>query len=200
MGFVGRGEGVAALAIAALRGAGPRQSGSLGLARCARSSSTTRAAGELSPLRPRDPGRVGVYACGPTVYSRIHIGNARPFVVFVLLKRFLEHEGYVVDLVVNVTDVNDKIYDAARTARALRARSSPREMTARYRADTDGSGWGAPTTSRLRRDDRADHRLHPGADRPRARLRGRRGRLFPGALRPRLRHALTPPTRQHGPG
>ncbi|HTC73202.1 MAG TPA: cysteine--tRNA ligase, partial [Solirubrobacteraceae bacterium] len=37
--------------------------------------------GELLPLRPRDPGRVGIYACGPTVYSRIHIGNARPFVV-----------------------------------------------------------------------------------------------------------------------
>jgi len=65
-------------------------------------------------LSPRDPGQVGVYACGPTVYSRIHIGNARPFVVFSLLKRFLEHEGYRVTLVVNITDVNDKIYDAAR--------------------------------------------------------------------------------------
>ncbi len=53
--------------------------------------------GELQPLRPRDPGRVGVYACGPTVYSRIHVGNARPFVVFSLLKRFLEHEGYGVE-------------------------------------------------------------------------------------------------------
>src|SRR5580658_10913119 len=69
---------------------------------------------ELTPLRPRDPGKVGIYACGPTVYSRIHIGNARPFVVFSLLKRFLEHEGYDTTLVVNVTDVNDKIYDAAR--------------------------------------------------------------------------------------
>src|SRR5664279_180161 len=69
--------------------------------------------GELRPLSPRDPGRVGIYACGPTVYSRIHIGNARPFVVFSLLKRFLEHEGLAVTLVVNVTDVNDKIYAAA---------------------------------------------------------------------------------------
>ena len=59
---------------------------------------------------------MGIYACGPTVYSRIHIGNARPFVIFSLLKRFLEHEGYGVKLVVNVTDVNDKIYDAARNA------------------------------------------------------------------------------------
>ncbi|HEX9482807.1 MAG TPA: cysteine--tRNA ligase, partial [Solirubrobacteraceae bacterium] len=69
--------------------------------------------GEVLPLQPRDPGRVGIYACGPTVYSRIHIGNARPFVIFSLFKRFLEHEGYDVDLVINVTDVNDKIYDAA---------------------------------------------------------------------------------------
>ena len=72
--------------------------------------------GELRPLEPREPGKVGIYACGPTVYARVHVGNARPFVVFALLKRFLEHEGYDVTLVANVTDVNDKIYDAAREA------------------------------------------------------------------------------------
>ena len=49
--------------------------------------------GDLVLLEPRDPGRVGIYACGPTVYSRIHIGNARPFVIFSLLGRFLRHEG-----------------------------------------------------------------------------------------------------------
>src|SRR5437588_7988338 len=95
------------------------------------------------PLQPRDPGRVGIYACGPTVYSRIHIGNARPFVVFSLLARFLEHEGYGVRLVMNVTDVNDKIYDAAgplgRPSAELAA-----EMTAHYRADTDALGLGRP--------------------------------------------------------
>ncbi len=103
--------------------------------------------GELLPLRPRDPGRVGVYACGPTVYSRIHIGNARPFVVFALLKRFLEHEGYAVDLVVNVTDVNDKIYNAARQSNPARPRSSAElaaEMAQHYRADTDALGLGRP--------------------------------------------------------
>jgi cysteinyl-tRNA synthetase len=103
--------------------------------------------GELLPLQPRDPGRVGVYACGPTVYSRIHIGNARPFVVFALLKRFLEHEGYAVDLVVNVTDVNDKIYDAARQSNPADPRSSAElaaEMTEHYRADTDALGLGRP--------------------------------------------------------
>ena len=36
---------------------------------------------------------MGIYACGPTVYARVHVGNARPFVIFALLKRFLEHEG-----------------------------------------------------------------------------------------------------------
>src|ERR1700735_4759743 len=83
--------------------------------------------GELQLLRPRDPGRVGIYACGPTVYSRIHIGNARPFVVFSLLRRFLEHEGLDVTLVVNITDVNDKIYDAARTRMASRPDASEEE-------------------------------------------------------------------------
>ena len=69
--------------------------------------------GRIAPLEPRD-GRVGIYACGPTVYNRIHVGNARPFVVFSLLRRFLEHEGLEPTLVINVTDVNDKIYAAAR--------------------------------------------------------------------------------------
>ncbi len=99
--------------------------------------------GELLPLRPRDSGRVGIYACGPTVYSRIHIGNARPYVVFSLLGRFLEHEGYDVDLVVNVTDVNDKIYDAARPQDRPSAELAA-EMTAHYRADTDALGLGRP--------------------------------------------------------
>src|SRR5271155_25829 len=88
--------------------------------------------GALAPLRPRDPGRVGIYACGPTVYSRIHIGNARPFVMFSLLKRFLEHEGLTVTLVVNVTDVNDKIYDAA-TADGRPSAGLATEMTEYYR-------------------------------------------------------------------
>jgi cysteinyl-tRNA synthetase len=99
--------------------------------------------GELLPLRPRDPGRVGIYACGPTVYSRIHIGNARPFVIFSLFKRFLEHEGYDVNLVVNVTDVNDKIYDAARPQGRPSAELAA-EMSEHYRADTDALGLGRP--------------------------------------------------------
>src|ERR1700686_4542154 len=99
--------------------------------------------GELLPLEPRDPGRVGIYACGPTVYSRIHVGNARPFVVFSLLRRFLLHEGYEVNLVVNITDVNDKIYDAAR-AQGRPSAELAQEMSALYRADTDALGLGRP--------------------------------------------------------
>jgi len=104
-------------------------------------------------LEPHDPGRVGIYACGPTVYSRIHIGNARPFVIFSLLSRFLRHEGYEVAFVANVTDVNDKIYDAARAdpdsedsvRRAGRSSTElATEMTAHYRADTDALGLGRP--------------------------------------------------------
>jgi len=94
-------------------------------------------------LDPREPGRVGIYACGPTVYGRVHVGNARPFVVFALLKRFLEHEGYEVTLVENVTDVNDKIYDAARAA-GVASTQLAREMTERYVEDTDRLGLGRP--------------------------------------------------------
>ena len=99
--------------------------------------------GERRPLEPRKPGKVGVYACGPTVYGRIHVGNARPYVVFSVLKRFLEHEGLRTTLVVNVTDVNDKIYDAARE-RGVRSAQLAREMTDAYVADTDGLGLGRP--------------------------------------------------------
>jgi cysteinyl-tRNA synthetase len=99
--------------------------------------------GKVLPLEPRDPGRVGIYACGPTVYSRIHIGNARPFVIFSLMKRFLEREGLNVTLVVNITDVNDKIYDAAR-AQGRPSAELAAQMAALYRADTDALGLGRP--------------------------------------------------------
>ncbi len=98
---------------------------------------------ELRAFEPRDPGSVGIYACGPTVYSRVHVGNARPFVVFSQLKRFLAHEGYGVTLVANITDINDKIYDAARAA-GRESADLAREMTALYIADTERIGLGRP--------------------------------------------------------
>jgi cysteinyl-tRNA synthetase len=97
----------------------------------------------LRELEPREPGKVGIYVCGPTVYSRIHVGNARPYVVFALFKRFLRHEGFDVTLVENVTDINDKIYVAARE-REVPSDQLAREMTDLYRADTDRLGLERP--------------------------------------------------------
>ena len=99
--------------------------------------------GRVVELEPRDPGKVGIYACGPTVYSRVHVGNARPFVVFSWLKRFLEHEGLEAVLVANITDINDKIYAAARAA-GVPSEDLAREMTAHYLADTERLGLGRP--------------------------------------------------------
>ena len=99
--------------------------------------------GVVRALDPRDPPRVGVYACGPTIYARIHVGNARPFIVFTLLKRFLAHEGYDATLVVNITDVNDKIYAAAQE-RGIPSEQLAREMADAYVSDTDALGLGRP--------------------------------------------------------
>jgi cysteinyl-tRNA synthetase len=97
----------------------------------------------VAPFAPREPGRVSIYVCGPTVYDRIHVGNARPFVVFSLFKRFLEHLGYAITLAINVTDVNDKIYVAA-AKRGVASVALAREMTAHYIEDTDRLGLGRP--------------------------------------------------------
>jgi len=99
-------------------------------------------------LRSLDSEEVGIYACGPTVYSRIHIGNARPFVVFSLFARFLRSEGFRPKLVVNVTDINDKIYVAAREAGKGSAEFAA-EMTAAYFEDTDRLGIGRPDSEPL---------------------------------------------------
>jgi cysteinyl-tRNA synthetase len=104
--------------------------------------------GELRELEPREPGKVGIYACGPTVYGRIHIGNARPYVIFMLLRRFLAHEGLDPELVINVTDINDKIYDAARDAGEPSAQYAS-EMIKAYIDDTDALGLGRPDAEPL---------------------------------------------------
>ena len=104
--------------------------------------------GETRDLHVDGRGEVGIYACGPTVYGRIHIGNARPYVVFTLLKRFLEHEGLDAKLVINVTDINDKIYDAAKEAGEPSAKYAA-EMTDAYVADTDALGLPRPDAEPL---------------------------------------------------
>ncbi|MDQ3572848.1 MAG: cysteine--tRNA ligase [Actinomycetota bacterium] len=104
--------------------------------------------GEMRPLEPREPGKVGIYACGPTVYSRIHVGNARPYVIFMLFRRLLVELGYDAKLVINVTDINDKIYDAAREAGVPSAEHAS-EMTRLYIADTEALGIGRPDAEPL---------------------------------------------------
>ncbi|MGL6280144.1 MAG: cysteine--tRNA ligase [Gaiella sp.] len=81
---------------------------------------------------PGPPAELGIYVCGPTVYQRAHIGNARPYVVFSWLARWLRAQGHLVRLVHNITDVNDKIYEAAPGTSAARAA----EATQWYLDDT----------------------------------------------------------------
>lgn len=69
-------------------------------------NSKTRRKEEFKPIKP---GEVGIYACGPTVYDYFHIGNARPFIVFDVLRRYFEHRGYKVTFVQNFTDIDDKM-------------------------------------------------------------------------------------------
>ena len=59
---------------------------------------------------PAPPGPIGMYVCGPTVYQRAHVGNARPFVVFSWLRNWLRERGYEVTFVNKITDVNVSIY------------------------------------------------------------------------------------------
>ena len=62
---------------------------------------------------PITPGKISMYVCGPTVYNLIHIGNARPMIVFDTARRYFEYKGYEVNYVSNFTDVDDKIIKKA---------------------------------------------------------------------------------------
>src|SRR6266566_6035185 len=96
----------------------------------------TRGRQELPPA----PGPIRMYTCGPTVYQRIHVGNARPFVISMWLRAWLRQRGYEVMLVENITDINDKIYEAAPGASAELAA----QATGWYIEDTDLLGLGRP--------------------------------------------------------
>ena len=89
---------------------------------------------------PPPPGPIRMYFCGPTVYQRAHIGNARPFVLGMWLRAWLRHRGYDAVFVHNITDVNDKIYDAAPGASAELAGRA----TQWYLEDTGDLGLGMP--------------------------------------------------------
>ena len=80
----------------------------------------------LEPLEPLQPGRVGIYGCGPTLYGPAHIGNFRTFLFYDLIHRYLEWKGFEVRFVMNFTDVDDKTIAAARTDHtSLREHTTP---------------------------------------------------------------------------
>ena len=85
---------------------------------------------EKEEFVPIEPGKVKIYACGPTVYNLIHIGNARPICVFDTLRRYLTYRGYQVEFVQNFTDVDDKIIK-----RALEEGVPAKEISERYIAE-----------------------------------------------------------------
>ncbi len=88
---------------------------------------------------PIEPGKVGMYVCGPTVYNYIHIGNARPFIIFDVVRRYFEYKGYEVNYVQNYTDIDDKIIKKANDEGVTMA-----EITERYisEVEKDAAGLG----------------------------------------------------------
>ena len=87
----------------------------------------TRRKEEFVPL---EEGKVKMYVCGPTVYNLIHIGNARPMIIFDTVRRYFEYRGYQVEYVSNFTDVDDKIIK-----KALEEGVSAQEISERYIAE-----------------------------------------------------------------
>jgi cysteinyl-tRNA synthetase len=104
----------------------------------------TRSKEELPPR----PGPIRMYVCGPTVYQRIHIGNARPFVVSMWMRRWFLEQGYEVKLVENITDINDKIYAAA-AREQIASDVLARRATRWYLDDTGDIGLGRPDVEPL---------------------------------------------------
>ncbi|MGI5896214.1 MAG: cysteine--tRNA ligase [Oscillospiraceae bacterium] len=92
---------------------------------------------ELEEFQPIEPGKAKIYACGPTVYNYIHIGNARPICVFDVLRRYLEYRGYDVTYVQNFTDVDDKIIKKA-NEEGVPASEISEKFIAEYKKDAAG--------------------------------------------------------------
>ncbi len=92
---------------------------------------------------PPPPGPIRMYVCGSTVYQRVHVGNSRPFVLAMWLRRWLASRGYEVRLVHNITDIDDKVYvEAAKLGKGSRQLAA--EATEWFLQDTDDLGLGRP--------------------------------------------------------
>ena len=98
---------------------------------------------EKKEFVPRDGDHVTMYFCGPTVYNYVHVGNARPYVVSMVAKRYFESLGYRVTLVENITDIDDRIIQKG-LAQGRTAREVADEFARAYREDTDRLGLGRP--------------------------------------------------------
>ncbi|MGI6160949.1 MAG: cysteine--tRNA ligase [Christensenellales bacterium] len=94
---------------------------------------------EKQPLIPVEPGKVRIYSCGPTVYNYFHIGNARPFIVFDTLRRYLSWSGYEVKFVQNFTDIDDKMILKA-NAEGVSVKELADKFIAEYYTDADALG------------------------------------------------------------
>ena len=88
---------------------------------------------------PIQPGKVSIYACGPTVYNFIHVGNARPIILFDVLRRYFEYRGYDVTFVQNFTDVDDKIIKRA-NEEGITAQEVAEKYIKEYFTDAQGLG------------------------------------------------------------
>ena len=91
------------------------------------------------PLETVQPGKVGMYLCGPTVYKPSHIGHMVGPVIFDAIKRYLTYSGYDVTFVVNITDVDDKLINES-NARGISMAALAEEMTADYLRNIDALG------------------------------------------------------------
>lgn len=98
------------------------------------------------PFNPIKPGHVSFYSCGPTVYDYFHIGNARPFIVFDVLRRWLEHEGYKVTFVQNFTDIDDKMIHRAHHDK-ITVHDLAEKFIAEYNKDAEALGIRKPDVS-----------------------------------------------------
>ena len=128
---------------------------------------------------PLQEGKVSMYVCGPTVYNLIHIGNARPMIVFDTVRRYLEHKGYEVNYVSNFTDVDDKII-----AKANEEGVTAKEISERYIAECkkDMAGMNVkPATTHPLATQEIDGMIDmiSDADRERVCLQRKRYRIFP---------------------
>ena len=128
------------------------------------------ATGKVVPLEPREPGKVSMYVCGPTVYGPPHLGHGRFSLVFDVLRRYLEWTGLEVTYVSNITDIDDNIIDRANA----RGPSTRTEIA----AECEAVWYEAMDAHRRQAPDRRP---------PRHRLRRPDGRADRRARRPRRR-------------